>query len=345
MAEFSAEQLAEMTGGRLVGRGDVTVGGARSLSAAGPGEVAFLRHTRHEQEAANSQAGVLVTPLELAGYAGTMIVCEDVDMAMAAVLKAFAREQQASPVGVSPRASVSPAATVGEGVGIGDFAVVGRDTVVGEGAVVHPGVYLGSNCCIGARTVLQANVCVHDGVEIGADCIIHYGCVIGSRGFGFLQRDGRHVALAHLGSVRIGDGVELGALTTVDRGMLETTVIGNGFKCDAHCHIAHNCQIGPDGIMAAGCMVGGSTRLGRRVMVAADCAFKDHISVGDGAIVAAGSGVATDVAPGEAVWGYLARPLLLQRRIHATLGKLPEMLRRLRELELEVEELRRRLGQ
>jgi len=331
-----------MTGGGLVGPGDVTVRGVASLESAAGGQVAFLRDLRHKSQAEESCASVLVTPVELECFSGTMIVCDDAEMAMAAVLDAFAAAMPGLPAGVGTRASVAPGAAVGADVTIGDFATVGPGTVIGDGAVIHPNVYVGRDCRIGPRTVIYANSSLHDGVQIGADCVIGYNCAVGGHGFGYIQRDGGHVSLAHLGAVRIGDKVELGALTTVDRGMLEDTVIGDGCKIDDHCHIAHNCRLGPDCLLAAGCMLGGSVTLGRGIVVAADCVFKDHISIGDGVMMAAGSAAHKDVPGGQVLWGYPARPIALQRRIFAALGKLPEMVRRVRELEGKLKALRTR---
>jgi len=343
MPSYSARKLAHITGGRLIGAPDVCVCSAASLDTAGPDDVAFLRETENSVRAEACSAAILVTPVELEQYAGTMIVCEDAEMAMADVLAAFA-EDAARPQGVSPSAFVSSSAQIGQDVAIGDGAVIGDDTMVADDAVIYPNVYIGRGCRIGERTVLYASVSVHDGVSIGADCVVHYNAVLGAEGFGFLQRDGRNVKLCQVGTVRIGDRVEIGALTTVDRATLDATVIEDGVKIDNHCHVAHNCHIGPDCILAGYAKLAGSVRLGRGVICAVDVGINDHVTVGDGAILGASCGVPNNVPAGAVMLGMPARPIAEQRRIFAMEARLPQMSKRLRQLEKEVECLREQLG-
>lgn len=342
MPRYSAEQLAGILGGRLVGRGDVTIDNVRGLDRADEGDLSFLREPRREPDALKCKASVLVTPVEVEGYGGTQIVCADPDMAMVTVLEAFAQERFPRPSGVSPRASVSPSVRLGRHVAVGDYAVIGEGTVLGDGAVIYPHAYVGSGCRIGARTVLYAHVSVHDRVVIGEDCIIRYSAVIGSDGFGFIQRGGRNVKLPQAGTVRIGNRVEIGSLSTVDRATMDETVIEDGVKMDSHCHVGHNCHVGPDCIMAGDAKLAGSVRLGRGVVCAERSGVSDHVTVGDGAVLGAAAGVAADVPAGAFVHGMPARPAAQQRRIWALLGRLPQMAERLHQLERELEALKRR---
>jgi UDP-3-O-[3-hydroxymyristoyl] glucosamine N-acyltransferase len=339
MGNYTAGELADLVGGRLVGDPSARAGSAAGLGEAGSGDLAFLRDDKMLEEAAASGAAVLFTSVEIDGFAGAQVICEDVDAALATVLDLLSRDLARHPSGVSDRASVSPSAELGEGVAVGDFAFVGDDAVLGDGAIVYPNAHVGTACKVGARTVIYAGAKVHDGVTVGCDCVIQYGAVIGAEGFGFVQREGRHVKLAQVGTVRIGDRVDIGALTTVDRAMLEATVIEDGTKIDNHCHIAHNCHIGPDCIIAGCSKLAGSVTLGRGVIVAEDVGISDHVTVGDGAILGAGSGCPRDVPAGAIMLGYPAHPIGQQRRIYAMQSRLPEMSKRLRTLEKEVERL------
>ncbi len=344
MPEFSAKQLAEMVGGRIVGRADAAISDLSGMGEAGPGDLAFLRDKANAADAERCRAGAIVTPVELTSYSGTQIICEDADVAMATVLGAFAEQRFPRPQGISARASVHPSASLGKDVAVSDFAFIGEGAVLGDGVVVYPHVYVGRGCRVGARTTLYANVSVHDRVIIGSDCIIRYGAVLGSEGFGFIQRGGRHVKLAQVGTVRIGNNVEIGSLTTVDRATMDETVVEDGTKIDSHCHVSHNCHVGPNCIMAGYAKMAGSVQIGKGVILAEDSGVNDHAVIGDGAIVGATAGVVSRVPPGEFYLGAPARPAAEQKRIFAVISRLPQMLEKLRALEKEVAELRAARG-
>jgi len=339
MPKFTAAQLADMVGARLVGPPDAVITGIRDPQRAGPDDLAFVRDDEHLRAAAGCAAGILLAPVELEGFEGTLLVCEDPEAAAARALQEFVAERFPAPTGISTRAAVSAEAELARGVAVGDGAFVGDGAVLEADAIIYPGAYVGRNCRIGPRTVICANASLHDGVTIGADCIIHYNAVVGAEGFGFLQRDGENVKVPQVGSVRIGNRVELGALSTVDRGTLEDTVVESGTKIDNHCHVAHNCHVGPNCIIAGASKLAGSVRLGKGVIVAVDVGISDHVTVGDGAILGAGTGVHNDVAAGAVLLGWPARPISDQRRIYALIGRLPQLFQKLRGLEKQLKKL------
>ncbi len=345
MPEFTAKELAELVGARLVGPPDVVITDVREPRQAGPRDLAFVRDREHLETAAGCRAGILLAPAEPEGFQGAVLLCEDPESAAARVLEEFAAARFPPPTGVSPRAAVSPDAELAGTVAVGPGAFVGEGAVLEDGVVIHPGACVGRRCRIGPRTVVCANASIHDGVTIGADCIIHYNAVVGAEGFGFLQRDGANVKVPQVGSVRLGDGVELGALSTIDRGTVEDTVVESGTKIDNHCHIAHNCHVGPDCIMAGGSKLAGSVRLGRGVIVAVDVGISDHVTVGDGAVLGAGTGVHSDVEAGAVLLGRPARPIGEQRRIYALTGRLPRLFDKLRKLEKRIKRLEQRRGE
>ncbi len=342
MPELTAAQIAQMTGGRLVGPADRVVHDIRSIEKAGPEDISFIAEEKDLPAARDCEAGVLVAPAEPEDYPGSVVVCQDPSRAIVPVLEAFALERFPAPHGVSDAAFISPSARIGEGAAVGEGVFVGENTVVGEEALLCPGAYVGRDCRIGARTEVHPHATVRDRVIIGEDCVIHFNAAIGAAGFGFLQHEGRHVKQPQVGRVRIGDRVEIGALSSVDRAMLEETVIEDGVKVDNHCHVAHNCHVGPDCIMAGYARLGGSVHVGRGVIIAADVAVTDHVNIGEGAVLAAGAGIHRDVEPGEVLLGRPGRDISEQRRIYALTGRLPGLFKRLRKLEKKVDELSRR---
>jgi UDP-3-O-[3-hydroxymyristoyl] glucosamine N-acyltransferase len=341
--ELTAQDIATIVEGNVHGNPREKVTGMADLPDAGPQDVACL--TAADDEAARATgAGVLVAREQPEGYEGTFVSCPDPSLALVRLLEQFAGDRYTPPVGISPQAVVAQDAEIGRNVAIGASAVICSGARVGDDVTIYPGVYVGPNCRIGRGTVIYANCSLHDDTRVGDDCILHYGCAVGADGFGFHQHEGRHLKRHHLGTVEIGDRVELGALSTVDRGMLGPTVIEEGFKCDNHVHIGHNCRIGPHCLLTAGCLVGGSTELEAHVMAAADCVFKDHIKVAEGTRVAARAALAHDSEPGSVLAGGPAREFRHQMRIYAAIDKLPEMSRKVRKLEKMVEDLTSQLN-
>jgi UDP-3-O-[3-hydroxymyristoyl] glucosamine N-acyltransferase len=337
--ELTAEQVAQVVNGEVVGDPGRTISGIADLSSAASEDLACAPPRTQPETLQDCEAGIFLLRERIEGCAGTMVICENTALGFSKLLEIFARERLRHPKGVSPEASIDPTASIGREVAIGACAVISAGVEIGDDTIIYPGVYLGPNCRVGRSTIVYANVSLHQDTIVGSNCIIHYGCVIGADGFGFTQHAGKHVKRQHIGSVRIGNDVELGALTTIDRGMLDETVIEDGFKCDDHVHIGHNCHIGEHSLLTAGCLVGGSTKFGKGVMVAADCVFRDHISVGDGARIGACSALSSDAEPNAILLGAPARPMRHQMRIIASTDKLPEMARRLRELENKVENM------
>jgi len=333
-------EIAEMVGGCCCGRPDVEITGVASLKQACEQDISFVRTEEALSEASVIRAGAVIASQTIEGYQGAAIVCEDPEDAFRCVLLDYEKAVLPRPTGVSDLATIAPSASIGKGAAVGSFAVIEGGAVIGEETVVYPLVYVGYRARIGKRTVIYPHVTVRDGVQIGDDCIIHPNAVIGNDGFGYIQRDGRYLRLPQMGGVEIGNGVEIGALTTVNRAMLDQTVVEDDVKIDDHSHLAHNVRVGERSLLVAYAKLAGSVRIGKGVLVAEDVGISDHVAVGDGAILAGGSGIHNNVPPGAVMWGYPARSMGEQRRIFALLGKLPDMHKKIRTLEKEVEALR-----
>ncbi len=345
MFEMTAQEIAEMADGELYGPGDVIIRGVRPLEEAGETDLAFVAKESLSEKAARCRAAALITPRVIEGYSGTQILCGDPELAVSQVLGRIHEELFSRRPGISESACIDAGATLGQRVSVGSHAVIEGGAVIGDDVTIYPLVYIGRRSRIGPRTTLHPHVTICDEVEIGSDCSVDANCVIGGGGFRYVQRDGRSIELRHVGGVRVGDGVDVRVLSSIDRGMLQNTVVGDGVKIAQHCEIAHNCRIGDHCVLSGYVRLAGSVTLGKGVMLAADVAIVDHVHVGDGAVLAAGSAVIADVKPGERLLGAPARPMMEQIRIVALEGRLPEMYRRLRELEEEVESLKKHLGE
>ena len=244
--------------------------------------------------------------------------------------------------GVHRDAVVAPDAQLGEGVTIRECAVIrsrariGRETVIESGAHIGEGVSIGEQCFIGPNVVIMC------GCRIGNRVIIHGGTVIGADGFGYIGAEGRHLKIPQLGHVIIEDDVELGANVCVDRATLGSTIIKRGTKVDNLVQVAHNDLVGEDVILSGQVGLAGSVRVGNRVMIGGQAGVADHLDVGDDARIGAGSGVIKDVAPGQTVWWFPARPIKEVKEELATLAFLPRIVKQIKRPKRTARRTRRR---
>jgi len=224
-------------------------------------------------------------------------------------------------------AAVHYSVQLGPDVSIHPFACIGEGTVIGARGRIYPGCVVGRFCRLGDDVTLYPNAVLYDGTILGHRVTVHANAVLGADGFGYRQQGGRHIKVPQLGHVEVGDDVEVGACTTIDRGTFQPTRIGEGTKIDNLVMVAHNCRIGRHNLLVSQMGIAGSSSTGDYVIVAGQVGIVDHVHVGDRAIIGAGSGVPQDVPAGECVLGAPARPAREQKRILLTLDKLPEMRR------------------
>lgn len=329
--ELSLGEVRELVGGgELLGDERFRCRSIASLGAAGPDQLSFVKSSSYFEQAVASRAGALLVPEPVPGYAGHQLVVANPFLAFARVLARIAREQRSQPRGVHPAAVVDPGARLGADVTIGPGAVVRDGAVVGDRSVLYANVYLGQRSRLGADCVLYPNVVVMEDVTAGDRLVVHGGSVIGAEGYGYAQHEGRHLKIPQVGSIAIGDDVEIGALSTIDRATMDTTTIGRGTKIGDLVHIAHNCTIGEDTLILPTCAISGSVTVGNRVLMAGRAGTGDNITIGDDAVLAGTSVAYQDVPAGASVWGNPARDKALEMRIQAALKRLPEMQRELR---------------
>ena len=336
---ISLSELARRIGGRLHGDSNISITGADTIRDVRPGEITFIESAKRAPQLASCQAAAVITTEDYQPDHLPFIIVEDVHEAFAKVVALFRPPRAQRNIGISPSAVISPTARLGQGVNVHPHAVIGDDVIIAAGVTIHSGVQIMAGCKIGEDTVLFPNVVLYENTEVGARAIIHAGAVIGAYGFGYTTVDGRHQLSAQLGNVVIGDDVEIGACTTIDRATYGSTMIGEGTKIDNQVMIAHNCRIGKHNIICSQVGVAGSTTTGDYVVMAGQVGVRDHVHIGEGATLGAKAGVMNHVPAGQAYVGIPATPERQQMLIQAALMKLPELKKHVRALQRAVEQL------
>jgi UDP-3-O-[3-hydroxymyristoyl] glucosamine N-acyltransferase len=274
-------EIVARLGGEAVGEASAPFTGVATLDSAGPGDISFLANPRYRSKLATTRAGAVIVGLGDRDAASIPRIVSDNPYAYyARTVALFHPEAPATP-GVHPTAEVDASAKVDAGAEVGAFAVVGAGTTIARGARVGAHTVLGARVAIGEGTRLHPRVTVYDGCRIGARCIVHSGAVIGADGFGMARDAGRWIKIPQVGAVRIGDDVEIGANTTIDRGALDDTVIEDGVKLDNQIQVAHNCVIGAHTVIAGCTGISGSVTIGRDCMIGGGVGIVGHISICD----------------------------------------------------------------
>jgi len=337
----SLAELAQRFGGEVRGTPTLEIRGVAALDRAGPHELSYLSDPKHRPQLAQTRAGaVLLAPAEAAGYEGNAILVDNPRLAFARIA-AFLHPPARRAPGVHPSAVVDPGARIAATAAIGPLAVVEAGAVIGEHVEIGPGSYVGRDAEIGAHTRLVGRVWVGERCIIGRDCLLHPGVVVGADGFGFARDGVKWVKIPQLGRVVIGDAVEIGANTTIDRGALVDTEIGSGVKIDNLVQVGHNVRIGEDSILAGCVGIAGSAVIGRRCMLGGQVGVSGHLSIADDVQVLGTSLVSGSITePGTYSSAIGAERAERWRRQAARLKQLDELARRLRRLEQEVEDLK-----
>jgi len=331
---LTAAAIAEDVGGRLVGNPGIIVNGVAPLDRASERDLSFLGAAKYTAMFASSSAGVVLVSPELAespGRAPARVVVDRPLEALLTLLPRFHRAPRAE-AGVHSTSVIGPGARLGRNVSVGPYAIIGECAVIGDGTVIGPHCVIGAGVEIGASCHLYSAVTVYSGSVIADRVTIHAGARIGSDGFGYVQRDGEHLKIPHVGHCIIEQDVEIGANTTIDRGSIDDTVVGAGTKVDNLVQIAHNVRIGRACLIMAQVGIAGSVRVEDGAMLLGQVGVSGHHTVGKGARLAAQAGVFGDIPAGETWSGYPARPHKESLRAQAALFKLPGLLRRIERL-------------
>ena len=340
---FTAAQIAEKLQGEVIGDGSVHLIGLAPADRARAGELTFAENAAYFAAAEQTTAAAILVAEPFASSTKVLIRVANTRVALARALPLFFPPEE-HPRGIHPSAVIADSAKVDPTAHIGPNCVLGERVRLGARSVLMGGNDLRADCQLGDEVCLFPNVVLYRRTQVGHRVTIHAGTVIGSDGFGYVLDEGRHRKVLQLGNVIIHDDVEIGANAAIDRGTLGPTVIGEGTKIDNLVHVAHNVVIGRHCLIMGQVGFAGSTSLGDYVVVASQSGIADHLKLGNQAVVGAKSGVMRDVEDGGRVLGTPAAPDRQAKRQIIALQQLPDMLRRMRELEKEVQELRDKCG-
>lgn len=336
--QLSAKELAQILNGTIEGDPEVKVSRPSKIEEGGAGTISFLGNPKYEDYAYTTTASILLVSQQFEArrpIKATLIRVPDVYGAVARLLEQFGGGKQEGSSEISPLANIHPEAQVGNGVTIGPFTVVEAGAVVGDGCRISSQVYIGKGARLGRQTTIYPGARIMHDCEVGSNCIIHANAVIGSDGFGFApQEDGKYRKIVHVGNVMIGDDVEIGANTAIDRATMGSTTIRSGVKLDNLIQVGHNVEIGENTVIAAQAGISGSTRIGRSCRIGGQAGFTGHIQIADGSQVAAQSGIISSIEePGQTVVGAPAINYKDYFRSFAVFKKLPELYRKVNQME------------
>lgn len=339
MTAISLNELAEKIGAEFHGDGDTTVSSIAGITSATKDQITFLSSSKYRKHLIDCQAAaVILTPADLPYFLENAPIHNALVMKNPYLGYAFtAQLLDTTPpcaTDIAPSAYISPTATLGQGVAVGHNAVIEDDVILGDNVQIGAGSVVGKGTHIGANTKLWANVTIYHGVVIGESCLFQSGCIIGGDGFGYGNQQGKWVKIPQLGGVVIGDRVEVGACTCIDRGAIESTIIADGVIIDNLCQIAHNVVIGENTAVAGGTIMAGSLTIGKNCAIGGASVFNGHMEIADGVTVTGMAMVSRPLTkPGVYSSGIPVMENFKWRKMAARAFKLDEMHSRIKALE------------
>jgi UDP-3-O-[3-hydroxymyristoyl] glucosamine N-acyltransferase len=331
-------EISELLRGKPEGDGEREIRGVAALDAAGPAELSYAEGQRALERAAGSRAGCLLVPEGVSLPGQTTIAVLNPKLALVRAAEALHPASPFSP-GIHPTAVVAPDAQLAPDVAVGAHVVIESRVSVGPGTRLGAGAFLGEGVRVGARCVLYPRVTVYPGAQIGDQVVLHAGVVVGSDGFGYVFAEGRHVKFPQLGKIVIEDDVEIGSNSTLDRGSLGTTVIGQGTKIDNLVQIAHNVKIGRHCVIAAQTGISGSVEIGEYVVMAGQVGIGDHVRIEDHVTIGGQAGILPGkiVRSGSIIWGTPGRSLDEFKKTHARLALLDGLAEKVKAMSRQIE--------
>jgi len=337
--KMTLKNIAELIGA-VTDNPEIEITDIAKIETAGKSEITFLHNPKYFHLIDSTGAAAVIVPKDF--NIEKKIPLLKVDNPYQAFLKILIAFHPIVPVaekGINKLSYIHETAVIGKDPSIGAFVSVGASSVIGDNSQIQSNVTIGQNVKIGDNVIIYSNVSVRENCEIGNNVIIQNGAVIGSDGFGFAPNQSEYDKIPQVGNVIIEDNVEIGANTCIDRATLGSTIIRKGAKLDNLLQIAHNVEIGSNTVMAAQSGVSGSTKIGQHCMIGGQVGFVGHISIGNGVMIGAQAGIAGNLKDGSIVTGTPSREIAKQRKIDACLGRLPDMVYKIKDLEKAVDAL------
>ena len=338
--EFSAQQIAMLLGGKVFGDANRKVSDVGPIESAHEGQLSFLCDAKYLHHLPQTGASVVLMTDSIAfdgETQATLIRVENARAAMGQLLSLVAKAMNPTKQGIEQPSFISEGVTIPEDVYIGAFAYIGKNVQLGKGVQIYPHTYIGDNVRIGDNTILYSGVKVYYNCVVGKDCILHAGVVVGSDGFGF-EPDAKGVnqKLPQIGNVIIEDDVEIGANTTVDRAMMGSTIVRRNAKIDNLVQVAHNVEVGESTFLCAQVGIAGSTKVGGHCILAGQVGVAGHIEIADNCVFGAQTGIASSVRKAGMYQGSPAIDAMNWRRSVVGFKQLPDIMKKLQELEHKV---------
>ncbi|MCX5703595.1 MAG: UDP-3-O-(3-hydroxymyristoyl)glucosamine N-acyltransferase [Candidatus Omnitrophica bacterium] len=337
------KEIASFIEGEVIGDDRIVITGVAGIKEAQRGDITFLANPKYFSLMDTTAASAIITSGDIQGGPKSIIRVDNPSLAFAKVVASFAPCEVKHPQGIHPTAILGKGVTLGKGTAIGPYVVIEDNVSIGDNTIIYAGCFIGHHTNIGRDGLIYPNVSIRECISIGSRVIIHSGTVIGSDGFGFVSIEGQHQKIPQIGTVEIGDDVEIGANVTIDRARFNKTVIARGTKIDNLVQIAHNVAVGENSIIVSQVGISGSTIIGKGVTLAGQAGLVGHITIGDGATVAAQAGVTKSVPANTLVSGYPAKPHDTAKRINACVQNLPKLYDTVTKLKKKIEELENKL--
>jgi len=334
------KEIAEIVGGRVIGDGEILITGISGIKEAKPGDLTFIANKKYKNLLQTTKASAIIVGPDINNSVNApLIQVENPSLAFAKIMSLVGPEPVRFSPGIHPTAIIGKNVILGKDVSIQPFSVIEDYAKIGDRSVIGAGVYIGHYTEIGDDCLIYPQVVIRERIKIGNRVIIHPGTVIGGDGFGFATVKGVHHKIPQIGTVEIGNDVEIGSNVTIDRARFDKTYIGNGVKIDNLVQIAHNVYIGDNSIVVAQVGISGSTVIGKNVIIAGQVGIIGHIIVGDNAIIGGKAGVTKNVPPNTHVTGFPAREKWEDMKFQAYIRKIPELIEKIKDIEEKIKNL------